>query len=240
MDKLRASPSEPQEDHSAVTHWVEKPAGPRFRDLYPEDGLVLRVHSRDLPRDDKPDDWRAEASNRDFAWFRTNEVSSMLPAVREVNRTQSWPFELAARIARLHLVDNVRGQVRSFDSGDVRQAEITTTVLEATDDYLTLRFDGHFHTVARDTTAVDGFADRNAPAERERGFEGNLLGKGRYDLTTNQFISIEWVVAGLRHGGTQYNARADDLGHGAIGFVFTLADSTERTEPATFWKYGWR
>ena len=39
------------------------------RKAAPQDGLILSVIARDLPRDDLPDDWRARAWNVDFAWF---------------------------------------------------------------------------------------------------------------------------------------------------------------------------
>lgn len=219
---------------------LDDAAAPRFLDLYPSDGLVLRVHSRDLPRDDAPDDWRAEASNRDFAWFRNEELVAMIPETTAEGVSRDWPKPLAVRLAQLHLVDNVRGQVSPLEEEHVLDARITTTIVEVHPDHLTVRFDGAFRTLARETSPVNGFEDREAPTERERGFEGQLLGKGEFDLKRLAFRAIELVVAGERHGGTQYNARADDLGKSPIGFVLVKADDEERTEPATFWKYGWR
>jgi hypothetical protein len=53
--------------------------------LYPADGLVLRVNSRDLPRAGQGAEveWTARAWNQDFAWFTREEARQLLPEAPE-------------------------------------------------------------------------------------------------------------------------------------------------------------
>src|SRR5688572_1543568 len=69
---------------------------------YPEHGLVLRVFSRDLPREKQPDDWRAGAWNQDFAWFRKEEARALLPEKLRKGEKASVPESLIRRLARLN------------------------------------------------------------------------------------------------------------------------------------------
>ena len=71
----------------------------RWERLYPEDGLVLRVNTRDLPRNDSFDDvreanWKSKAWNQDYAWFRKAEARSFVPDERSVGATQHVDFAL--------------------------------------------------------------------------------------------------------------------------------------------------
>src|SRR6185436_13026474 len=71
-------------------------AGSRWRNKYPEDGLVLVVTTRDLPRDGDAascsSDW-----NRDFAWFRKDEARAFLPADPVAGAQQIVPGDLVSR-----------------------------------------------------------------------------------------------------------------------------------------------
>jgi len=212
----------------------------RFRSLYPHDGLVLEVLSRDLPREDAPDDWRAAASNRDWAWFRREEVLGLLPDELTPGAEQAWPGGLVRRLARLHLVDNVRGQVRAFAQEDVEQAELTTVVRAVQAGRVEVELSGRVRLRARGSWAVDGYRDMDRPGEQERGLELTLLGRGTFDRAKERFSAFELVAAGERWGGSQYNARGDDLAPTPIGFVLRRAAGTTRVEPASFWEYGWR
>ena len=104
--------------------------GERPEDRYPEGGLALVVHMRDLPREDLPDDWRAEARNLDRAWFQREELPGLLPPEPGRRRSEG-PVDpaLVQRLARLHLVDNVRGQAPLFRPERVVKAELTVRVV---------------------------------------------------------------------------------------------------------------
>src|SRR5690606_1228809 len=94
LAKWEALPEEDRYPEKLPTQWT-------WAELYPEDGLVLRTYSRDLPRDalELPGDWRAEAWNQDFAWFRKAELAGFLPQKLEAGAAREVPEKLVQRIA---------------------------------------------------------------------------------------------------------------------------------------------
>ncbi len=219
----------------------EWPKGERVRweDLCPSDGLVLRVHTRDLPREKTPEDWRAQAWNRDFAWFRKDEMLSLLPEAKP-GAQLDIPQPLLVRLARLHLLDFVRGQTWLLEEKNVEKAELRATVERVEGETVQFRLEGTVRTSAEGTWPVRGFADMERPGKQTRGYEGKLLGRARFDRAKERFQAFELVAVGRRWGGTQYNGRGDDLAEAPMGHVFTLAGSGERVPPAFVWAYGWR
>jgi hypothetical protein len=223
---------------------LEKSPKGRFRweSLYPEDGLALRVNSRDLERPSEGADWRAHAWNQDYAWFRRDEARAFVPAEPKPGAKTDVPSALVRRLARCHLVDDVRGQTPPFEDAQVERATLSSEVVSVSDGKVTLRLSGETRAVARGRWAVSGFADMNAPQEHERGYEARLLGKATWDLASARFTSFELLAVGPRWGATQYNGRSDDPGPAPMGVAFTLAGATpsERVAPASIWAYGWR
>jgi hypothetical protein len=213
----------------------------RLERLYPEKGLILRVNTRDLPREKQPADWRAKAWNQDFAWFRKEEARQFLPEKPAVGTRQELPAALAQRIARCSLVDNVRGQTQPYQAEQVEKAQLTTEVLAVTGDVVLLRLEGETRTAAEGVWPVNDRWDALQPKAQTRGFETRLLGTGKFDLKQERFVAFEMVALGSRWGGTQYNRRADDLEPGPIGVAFTLAGATpaEHVAPAFLRAYGW-
>src|SRR3712207_7010239 len=58
------------------------------------------------------------------SWFRKDEARSMLPAAPHKGQTHEVPRELVERLARLHLVDNVRAQTEPFDRSEEHTSEL--------------------------------------------------------------------------------------------------------------------
>ncbi len=217
----------------------------RSGDEAPLDGLILRVNSRDLPRGDElapqPRDWRAAAWNQDFVWFRRDEARALVPEDPRALSTREVPRELVARLARLTLLDNVRGQVAPFRPESVERAELVSRATGVEGDVVTLVLEGHTRAAQTGRWPVQGFADRDDPAEQSRGLELELLGHARFDLARARFVAFELVAVGTRWGGTQFNGRGDDLGRAPIGFVLSLVGErpAERVAPANLGSYGW-
>jgi hypothetical protein len=213
----------------------------RDEHLYPRDGLVLKVNSRDLPREEPAAGWRANAWNQDFAWFKREEARQFLPERIDAGRKWEVPAVLIRRIARCSLVDNVRGQTWPFDEKDVERARLTAEVVSVERDIISLRLEGETRTAAEGTWSVRGYRDMNNPTPQKRGFEMRLLGNAKYDLRKARFTAFEMVALGTRWGGTQYNGRGNDLDPAPIGIAFTLAGDTpaERVAPAFLRAYGW-
>lgn len=213
----------------------------RPEQFYPQDGLVLRVNSRDLSRETGAD-WRGTAWNQDYAWFSKAETRQFLPQP-QVGQKLEVPAPLIRRIARCHLVDNVRGQTWPFDDGNVEKTRLTAEVAAVKGNVITLRLEGETRTSAEGTWSVRGYQDMNSPSPQKRGFDTKLLGKASFDTKKERFTAFELVAAGTRWGGTQYNGRGDDLAPAPMGVVFTLAGESpaEHVAPAFFGRgYDWR
>lgn len=200
---------------------------------YPEDGLVLRVDSRDLPRTWEgaetadSEDWHTDAWNFDYAWFNASELERLVPAELEAGTTWDLADDLVERLCRLHVADNVRGQTDRYAPDQVRAARLAATVTKIEDGVAHLRLEGAVHLV---------------DDERERGMRGTMLGTARVSLEApRSFEAFEVVVVADRWGATRFNQRSEDRGHAPIGFAIHLAGDgpTERVAPTTFWEYGW-
>jgi hypothetical protein len=215
----------------------------RWAAKYPEDGLVLRVTTRDLPGAKKGSHrWHVHAWNLDYAWFKRTEALQFVPEEAAVGATRDVPKKLMRRLVCLHLLDNVRGQVSTFRVEDVEKAQLTATIVSIDEDVLELRLQGATRAVQRGRWAVGGFRDHRNPGEQERGFATTMLGHANFDKRTQRFIAFEIVAKGTRWGGTQFNDRAGDLDVAPIGAVLSLgsAETSERVPPARIWNYGWR
>lgn len=209
----------------------EIPKSDRFRweSRYPADGLVLRVIARDLPRKDAKKDARW---NLDYAWFTKDEMKS-LAAEGPVDE------KLVRRIARCHLLDYVRGQTWLYDDKHVEKADLTAKIVREDGDVVELRYEGETRAAAEGKWPVRGFADMDRPTDQKRGFEATLLGRAKFDRAKGRFVEFELLAVGTRWGGTQYNARGDDLAPAPLGLGFSM-DTRTRVAPAFAWSYGWK
>jgi len=73
-----------------------------------------------------------------------------------------------------------------------------------------------------------------------RGYDCRLLGELVYNTTTERFERFDLLAVGDRWGGTEHNARQDDLLPAPMGVAFELAGSApaDRTPPhANLWDY---
>lgn len=194
---------------------------------YPEGGMALKVHSRDLNREDLPrSDWRSYALNLDFAWFRKDEMLRLIPK-DPFTKDTTWdlPEDLVRRTMRLHVRDNVRGQTNSYTDEQVEKAAIKAKVEKLRKGIV------HF--------SMEGEVKLKAG---QREIEAKIRGKAQWNTLKSKFDEFELVVAGTRQGRTQFNAREDDQGKAGIGWVFTLAGDkpVDKIAPAEFGQYGWR
>lgn len=213
----------------------------RWERLYPRDGLVLRVNTRDLPRDQGESNWKTRAWNQDYAWFRRDEMSGFLPVQRAPGATRTVPALITDRLARLHLIDTVRGQSPAFPKGSVERATMTATITHVRDGLLGVRLAGDVRLLQQGKWRIGGLDDRSA-TDQARGVEGRWLGRAVYDTASGRFAAFELVWLGKRWGATRYNCRSDDTAPAAMGVAFTLAGDTpaERVAPAQLWSYGWK
>lgn len=214
----------------------------RWEDRRPADGLVLEVFSRDVFRDLPAGDWRSRAWNQDYAWFTREEARSLPPADLGAGAEQAWPDALIHRLARCHLVDNVRGQTPAFPADSVREAALRTRVASLAGGRVEVAFEGRTVTRREGRWPVNGFADSAEPAAQVHGCDVRLRGRAVFDPGAGRFSSFELIAFGTRTGGTQFNGRTGDLEPAPIGFVLRLAGDApaDRVAPALIGAYGWR
>ncbi|MBK6942874.1 MAG: hypothetical protein IPH13_22100 [Planctomycetes bacterium] len=213
----------------------------RFERLYPIGGLALRVISRDLDGATCAESWHETAWNQDFAWFTAEEARSLVPATDEVGASLDWPQALVDRLARLHLVDNVRGQTSPFARDALKDGRLISTITAVDGDRVAMSFEGALSMSQEGTWSIGGFADADAATRRSRSMDATLLGRATFDRAQERFVEFQAVVVGTRTGGTQFNQRAQDLGPSTIGFAFDAVPDEPRfrVAPAHIWDYGW-
>ena len=83
------------------------PVDPMLGWSYPENGLVLKITVRDLPRNSGDVDPR---HNIDFAWFTEEETGSLVPENAGHGQTFRAPDFFTRRLALNQFIDTARGQ----------------------------------------------------------------------------------------------------------------------------------
>jgi hypothetical protein len=202
----------------------------RLESKYPEDGLVLRSYSRDLPRDDAPTDWRKDAWNQDFAWFTKDEALALATP-------GSSRAAILSRFIRTSLLDNVRGQTEAYEPGDVTESLMHFECVLEEESKRYIDITGSFR---NDRPVEPAYED--IPEEPLRGTDGKILGSAIFDTKLERFTAFEMIALGIRWGGTRFNGRHDDPGPSPIGWLFTLAgdSAADRIAPAHLWDaYDW-
>jgi hypothetical protein len=216
------------QERRADAHCSEPPAAykpdPRYRRAYPSDGLVLKVYARDLPRavETRPADSRRAALNTDHVWFTKEEAASLVPSEARVGAQYPVPEPIVRRLARFHLLDNVRGETPMWRAEEIQRAEMMVAVTAARSDQIELRLHGAVCSVARGTWAVRPFRERLS--DTERGFDCRLLGFLQWDRSRARFVRFDLLAVGTRWGGSEHNVRWDDLDPAPMGIAFELAE----------------
>ena len=213
---------------------------PRYPDLYPADGLVLKQTLRDLPRlPGHPNpQTRPEAVNFDFAWFTADEARDFLPRPLMAGARRELPWRIVRRFARFHLLDSVRGETPAWRQEHVESAQMSTEVVAVEGTQVRLRMDGVALNSQSGTWAIRPF--REKLEGMTRGYRCRLRGELTYDTQGERFTRFDVVAVGDRWGGTEHNNRQEDLEAAPMGIVFQLAGSTpaDRTPPhANLWEY---
>lgn len=197
----------------------------RWEDSFPEDGLILRTYSRDLPADGNPNAEPSLRWNRDHAWFTKKEMHMWLPDNPKVGDEHAVPQILINRIARFHLVDNVNGQTEPYAASEVRGSQLTVTITKIDGPMISLHIDGETLT---DTDGTWRMTDIEFRPNRRRphGLRAKITGEATFDTDQAAFTSFEMLALGTRWGRTQYNGRRRARSTTPIGITFELAPAT--------------
>lgn len=207
----------------AAKHIADVEPKHRWEDYFPKVGLALTGYSRDLPTSNSPTSERLPTWNRDSAWFSKTEVQHMVPRDAKTGQSFELSKEFVARICRLHLVDNVKGQTDEFSPDEIRGSRITAQVIERSDSQIKMTLSG--------TTQASS-------QKPDRGIATTLKGSATFNLKTNLFTQFEFVAVGHRWGKTRFNDRSRQLNKTPIGFSFQLADKSKPPViPGMIWAY---
>ena len=132
--------------------------------FFPEGGLVLKVNTRDLPRDPPQQAHWADACNQDFAWFTKDEAERFLADKIGPGQTREVPRTLVERLARFHFLDNVRGQTPPFPARAIEDATLTSRVTAVDGDVVSLGLEGRTKAMQKGDWPIRGFEDMNQPS----------------------------------------------------------------------------
>ena len=243
------SPSNRLMTQDVFSRAVAELAKEEGRKQYPDDGLVLSVVCRDLPRPDSKNVSKVHRKmyNQDYAWFRKSEARAFLPERLTKGATQKVKRDLLERLARFHFVDLVRGHTSSYPQNAVEQADLTAEVVDVKDNLVSLRYRGRTRTSeVHNGVHIEGKWNRPGPGIPElqkRGVDARLEGYAVYDQQAERFVSFNVLVMTTRWGGNVYNARTQflDFGPAPMGIVLNLAgdNAAEQVPPMFFRSYGW-
>lgn len=187
----------------------------RWEDSLPEDAMVLRSWNADLG-----EGAQRERLNRDHVWFTRKEARGWLPANPAVGDEHVVSRLITERLARFHLVDNVRGQTLPFAREEVIGARIVTRITAVGPEVVefTIHGETHAHT---DGTWRMGASDWEPTAKFPRGVETRIIGHGTYLRKADRFDVLTFAATGTRTGRTNLNGRKEgDVGPAGIGWVF--------------------
>lgn len=213
----------------------------RFERLYPTGGLALRVISRDLQGSSCGEPWHETAWNQDFMWFTADEARALVPVADEVGASVAWPAALVDRLARLHLVDNVRGQTSPYARDALKSGALSSTATAVDGERVTISIEGRVVLRQVGTWPVGGLMESGAGPHQVRSLDATIVGRAVFDRAQQRFVEFRAVVVGTRAGGTQFNQRAKDLDPSTIGFALDAVpdEPRYRVAPAHIWEYGW-
>jgi hypothetical protein len=157
----------------------------------------------------------------------------MIPANPTPSQRHRVPDLLVRRLARLHLLDCVRGNndARPFDDKQVEKAEMLLSLVKIEGDVLYLDIEGSTRAVEPPLAEAVG---SGRPDEKERGYEARLLGRATVDVRQTKFLSFKLVAISSRWGGRGYahSMRQDGLGTQPMGVAFRLVPPSEWTDTA--------
>tara|TARA_R110002096_G_scaffold38595_1_gene106439 strand:+ start:476 stop:1366 length:891 start_codon:yes stop_codon:yes gene_type:complete len=172
--------------------------------------FVLHVYSRDLPRGDAECGVRFDKKVHQDAiwidfikwawnenWLDAGDWRVLVPKGRKAQPVDQAFIHL---VAQQMLIDNVRGQARTWPKSAIRTAKLTMKGKPER---------GGVRITYRGEVDLDDGA---------RSIRAQIYGEGRYDSKRRDLVEFELLVTGLRTGKHGANQRAQDLGPAPIGF----------------------
>jgi hypothetical protein len=162
-------------------------------------GLIVNVYTRILDQGkdglgrDTCSFTGGDQAARDHLWLTKPDWQALVRAGTRKGQRFPMARPVADRLLRFHLVDNTRGEPNFWRPEDVRQAELTWTVEEATPVSLRLRLDGSA------LLATDADLGR-----ARRGYDARLLGYLHFDREKGVVDRFDLLAVGDHWGRGTY------------------------------------
>jgi hypothetical protein len=179
--------------------------------------LIFRVNSRDLPRGNGDQSGRritAEEQRNNNVWsdftkWAWNESWVGLPSVQSFVPKSNQAEEVNQRdlrsIARIALLDNVRGQNPEWREQDIKSISFTMRRITTKNGLQTIQYTGL-------ANISDG----------RKSYLPTCYGEGIFNPETQRFNSLDLVWIGPRSGSAQFNQRDKDQGPAPMGITLSL------------------
>ena len=143
-----------------------------------------------------------------------------MPRDPQVGQRYQFPRPLALRLARFHLVDNVRGQTLPFAVQEVSEATFEVRVESVKHGMALLSIEGRTRCWADAWLLGDNYWK---PARTwPHGVEVRVLGEMSFDLASGTCTHFESVGVGLRWGRTVNNGRHGQPEPSPFGIVLRM------------------
>lgn len=196
---------------------------PRYARVPPKDGLILKSYTRiPLPAPEGGRWTPNQAVGRDHVWFTREEARSLRPPSWKPGAQWPLPPGIAVRLARFHLVDNVRGEPPMWAAGDLRELDLRLRVTDPGAGRLAL--EGTVRLRSRDGS---------------RSYDARLQGVVSLDRGTDRVTRFDLLSRGEARGEGTYT-RGAPPGPFPLLIAFSLAGNraADRVPPQGSRDYG--
>lgn len=174
------------------------PPGARVLNVYTRiDGWDEALQADPSPFQRAQMTYNREATGFDHLWVTRAELAVLCPMAPVVGKRWALPQSLAYRLARFHLVDDVRGEPPHYRPRHVKRAELLAEVLRTNPE-------GWIDVALRGQFELDARADTHYP----RWFTGRLEGRLRYHLLTGKLERLDLIAEGRASGEGRYTPGA--------------------------------
>ncbi|MBI3267410.1 MAG: hypothetical protein HYZ53_00190 [Planctomycetes bacterium] len=197
---------------SAPASAAREAADPRFERRPPAGALTLDVHGKMLVGAEETEGaWRRvnlETVSRDHMWVRREELEALAAPGATEGTLVAVPESFARRLARFHLVDEIRGEPPMWLPEELLSVRMELRIESVRPDLVSARLTGE----ARLGTRA---GDRTG--------EAAIAGRLAWRPDTREFTRFDLVARGPFRGEGTYNQGAPKPGF-VLGVSFRLAD----------------
>lgn len=183
----------------------QKEAFSEWRKEETKKGLLLELIYRDLPRDAQKDgQGRTIGESWNRAWLEfSKEDEKKLRA--EGKDWEEVDESMVKRLAREGLKDLVYGQSPQWKDEAIKKASLRMKQTKVSGGRIVVAYEGEFEMV-----------------DEGHSFAPRLVGEAVWD--GQRLVSLKWMAAGPRSGGTTYNFREGDLNEAPLGVAILVED----------------